>query len=46
MEYEPPIPATPRARRRGHELRDVAIRPILYLPDRPDRLRRRAPGAS
>ena len=30
MEYEPP-PRDPESDARGHEMRDVAIRPILYF---------------
>jgi len=31
MHDSPPIPPDPESERRGHELRDVAIRPILYF---------------
>src|SRR5271168_4844946 len=31
MHESAPIPPDPESERRGHELRDVAIRPILYF---------------
>ena len=42
MEHEPP-PRDPESEARGHELRDVALCPILILLIGPIRLRRRPP---